>query len=146
MPKIQKKNKKIPEGFTEIEEKLKEFEMEIRDAEQQPHYGKRKIESVWKLLKLTHQRTRYIYDLYYKEKSISKNLMDFLIKNKYVDRFLIAKWKKNGYEKLCCVLCIQNSKSNFGNTCICRVPKSKLDDNKLVQCTNCGCRGCASCD
>ena len=146
MPRIRKKNKKVPEGFSKISEKLKELEQEIRDAEQQPHYGKRKIESTWKLLKLNHQRTKYIYNLFFKEKSIKKILYDYLIKNKFADRILIAKWKKNGYEKLCCLLCIQNSKHNFGNVCICRVPKNRLSDNKLVQCTNCGCRGCASCD
>lgn len=35
---------------------------------------------------------------------------------------------------------------NVGNVCICRVPKSKLEEGKLVQCKHCGCRGCCSGD
>ena len=146
MPRITKKTKKIPEGFSEISETLNALEQKIRDAEQQPHYGKKKIQSTWKLLKLNHQRSRYIYNRFYKEKKMTKKLYDFLIKKKFADRFLIAKWKKNGYEKLCCMLCVQNSKHNFGNVCVCRVPKEKLEEGRMVQCTDCGCRGCASSD
>ena len=83
--------------------------------------------------------------MFYVKKSIKRDLYEYLIREKYADAGLIAKWKKNGYEKLCCIMCASNS-SNFGNVCVCRVPKAKLDDNKLVQCNNCGCRGCASCD
>jgi hypothetical protein len=48
-----------------------------------------------------------------------------------------------GYERLCCLRCIQPKDHNFGTTCICRVPK-KSRDEKVVECTHCGCRGCAS--
>jgi hypothetical protein len=44
--------------------------------------------------------SRYIYDLYYEKEAISKELYDFLLKNKYADANLIAKWKKQGYEKV----------------------------------------------
>jgi hypothetical protein len=45
--------------------------------------------------------SRYIYDLYYEKEAISKQLYDWLLKNGYADANLIAKWKKNGYEKVC---------------------------------------------
>jgi hypothetical protein len=34
--------------------------------------------------------------LYYEKEAISKELYDFLLKNKYADANLIAKWKKQG--------------------------------------------------
>lgn len=45
--------------------------------------------------------SRYIYELYYEKEAISKQLYDWLLKNKYADANLIAKWKKQGYEKVC---------------------------------------------
>ena len=44
------------------------------------------------------------------------------------DKNLIAKWKKQGYENLCCLRCIQARDTNFGTNCICRVPKAKLEE------------------
>jgi hypothetical protein len=38
--------------------------------------------------------------LYYEKEAISKQLYDWLLKNKYADANLIAKWKKQGYEKV----------------------------------------------
>lgn len=46
--------------------------------------------------------SRYIYDLYYEKEAISKQLYDWLLKNNYADANLIAKWKKQGYEKVSC--------------------------------------------
>lgn len=60
----------------------------------------------------------------------------------YADANLIAKWKKPGYENLCCLQCIQTRDTNYGTTCICRVPKSGLDEGQVVECVNCGCHGC----
>jgi bud site selection protein 31 len=119
---------------------------QMRDAENEPHEGKRKIEGTWKIMRLHHQRSRYIYELYYKKKEISKDLYEYCLKEKWADAMLIAKWKKTGYEKLCCILCIQNQDMNFKSACICRVPKNQLEDGKLVQCVGCGCRGCGSGD
>ena len=47
--------------------------------------------------------SRYIYDLYYEKEAISKQLYDWLLKNNYADAMLIAKWKKQGYEKVSAV-------------------------------------------
>lgn len=83
--------------------------------------------------------------MYYKKKEISKALYDYCLKEKLADAALISKWKKNGYEKLCCLRCISSAEHNFEGNCICRVPKSERGD-KVIECTNCGCSGCASCD
>ena len=90
--------------------------------------------------------SRYIYDLYYDKEAISKQLYDWLLKNGYADGNLIAKWKKQGYEKLCCLRCIQTKETNFNATCICRVPQAQLKENQTIECVSCGCRGCASAD
>ena len=58
------------------------------------HDGKRKCEALWPIFKLSHQRSRYVYDLYYRRKEISKELYEFCLDQGYADRNLIAKWKK----------------------------------------------------
>lgn len=54
-------------------------------------------------------------------------LYEYCLKENIADKNLIAKWKKQGYENLCCLRCIQARDTNFGTNCICRVPKSKLE-------------------
>ncbi|GBC07584.1 hypothetical protein RclHR1_07550004 [Rhizophagus clarus] len=147
MPKIRhSRTKKPPEGFEDIEETLQEFARKMKDAENEPHEGKRRVESLWPIFRLHHQRSRYIYDLYYKREAISKDVYDYCLKHGYADGNLIAKWKKPGFERLCCLRCIQPKDTNFGTTCICRVPKSKLEEGRIVECVLCGCRGCSSTD
>ncbi|PWW80421.1 G10 protein [Tuber magnatum] len=148
MPPIRtnRNRKPPPEGFDDIEDTLLEFANKMKDAESAPHEGKRKNESTWAIFQIAHQRSRYIYDLYYDKEAISKDLYNWLLKNGYGDANLIAKWKKQGYEKLCCLRCIQAKENNFNATCICRVPKARLGKEQVVECVSCGCRGCASGD
>ena len=63
-------------------------------AENDPHDGKRKCEALWPIFRISHQRSRYIYDLHYRRKEISKELYEFCLNQGYADRNLIAKWKK----------------------------------------------------
>ena len=63
-------------------------------AEHDSHEGKRRVESQWPIFKLHHQRSRYVYDIYYKRHAISKELYEFLLEQGYADGQLIAKWKK----------------------------------------------------
>eukprot|EP01115_Flamella_aegyptia_P002270 TRINITY_DN136289_c0_g1_i1.p1 TRINITY_DN136289_c0_g1~~TRINITY_DN136289_c0_g1_i1.p1 ORF type:complete len:145 (-),score=23.18 TRINITY_DN136289_c0_g1_i1:11-445(-) len=137
------KKKKPPAGWEEIEEQLEEFDERMREAESEPHEGKRKVEASWPIFRIHHQKSRYVYDLYYRKKAISRELYDYCIKNKIVDKNLIAKWKKQGYERLCCLQCIQTNNTNFNTVCICRVPKEELDEDKIIECSMCGCRGCS---
>ncbi|CCF52234.1 hypothetical protein NDA11_007744 [Ustilago hordei] len=136
-----------PEGFDEIEPILEEYDRKMRDAETEDTDGKRKVETLWPIIQINHTRSRYIYDLYYKREAISRELYDWLLKYQYADANLIAKWKRTGYEKLCCVRCIQSRDMNYqGSTCICRVPKAQLRPGTVVECVHCGCRGCSSSD
>jgi len=123
MPKVRRGKQKPPEGWELIAPTIEELDRKMRDAENEPHEGKRKVESLWPILRLHHQKSRYIFDLYYKKKQISKELYQYCLQEKIADAALIAKWKKPGYEKLCCLRCIQTRDTNFGTTCICRVPK-----------------------
>mgnify|MGYP002776898163 CR=1 FL=1 len=52
---------------------------------------------------------------------------------------------QSGYERLCCLCCIQPRDHNYGTTCVCRVPKH-LREEKVIECVHCGCKGCASGD
>ncbi len=91
----------------------------------------------------------------------SPNSCTRLLKNNYADKNLIAKWKKQGYEKICRISqlfssaadwlssvgfrCIQTKETNFNSTCICRVPRRQLKED-CHSVVNCGCRGCGSSD
>ncbi len=130
-----------PEGWELIEPTLQELDNRMRNAEQEPHEGKRIAESTWPLFRLHHQRSRYIYEMYYKRQEISRELYEYCLDNRIADANLIAKWKKPGYENLCCLRCIQSRDTNFGTCCICRVPHKQLD--KPITCVHCGCRGCS---
>ncbi|TBU04217.1 G10 protein [Hamiltosporidium tvaerminnensis] len=124
-----------PEGFTAIEDMLNKLDYKMKEAINLP-IQKKYSHNFHQIFRLNHQRSRYIYNCYYKDKSISKELYLYLLDNLYADRYLISYWKKQGYENLCCVLCIDNS-------CICRVPLHKIPHTELVECDSCGCRGCS---
>ncbi len=89
-------------------------------AENEPHEGKRKAESLWpislmqcatelailltlpsyysldwfQIFRLHHQRSRYIYELFYRKKEISRELYEWCLSEGIADKNLIAKWKK----------------------------------------------------
>lgn len=140
---LRNKRKQPPDGWELIEPTLDELEQKMREAQTAPHEGKRKTETVWPIFKINHQKSRYIYDLYYKRKAISKELYEYCLGERIADANLIAKWKKPGYENLCCLRCIQTRDTNFGTNCVCRVPKTKLEEGKVVECIHCGCHGCS---
>jgi bud site selection protein 31 len=147
MPKIKTlKSKRAPKGWETIEPTLTELYQEMRDSENEPIEGKRKPETVWPIFRINHQMSKYVFDLFYKKKDISRELYEYCLREKWADQNLIAKWKKSGYERLCCLQCINKSDSQFGTGCICRVPKDQLDEDQAVECVKCGCRGCASGD
>ncbi|KAI9721453.1 MAG: hypothetical protein M1812_002215 [Candelaria pacifica] len=136
MPPVRssRNRKPPPDGFDDIEDTLLEFGNKMKDAENASHEGKKRHEVLWPIFQISHQRSRYVYDLYYEKEAISKALYDYLIKNSYADANLIAKWKKQGYEKLCCLRCIQTKETNFNATCICRVPKAQLKEDQTIEC------------
>ncbi|KAN0008564.1 hypothetical protein ACTFIU_009288 [Dictyostelium citrinum] len=140
MPKIKTSKKKYPKGWDIISSTLEEFDLKMREAEANPHEGKRKCEANWPIFRIHHQRSRYLYEKFYKNKEISRDLYEFCLREGYADKNLIAKWKKVGYERLCCLKCIQD----LSHVCICRVPLKELDKGIVLECVSCGCKGCAS--
>ncbi|KAL5245310.1 hypothetical protein ACI65C_012720 [Semiaphis heraclei] len=132
MPKVRRSRKPPPDGWELIEPTLEELEQKMREAETESHEGKRKVEALWPIFKIHNQKSRYIYDLFHRRKAISRELYDFCLQEKIADQNLIAKWKKQGYENLCCLRCIQTRDTNFGTSCICRVPKSKLEEDACL--------------
>jgi len=143
MPKVKRNRKPPPEGWELIEPTLDELDGKMKEAETDPHEGMRKAEALWPIFRIHRQKARYIYDLFYRRKAISRELYEYCLKEGIADKNLIAKWKKVGYENLCCLRCIQTHDTNYATNCICRVPKTKLEEGKIVECVNCGCRGCS---
>ena len=91
-----KKKHSKPAGYDYLEPTLNALDDELRQAINSTHQGKAKRESLWPIHQINYQRSRYIYDMYYKYKKISKELYDYLLKEKVADADLIAKWKKPG--------------------------------------------------
>jgi bud site selection protein 31 len=69
------KNKRVPEGFEMIEDVIDDFEQQMRDAVNESHEGKRKNETTWKIHRLHWEKNRFIYDLMYVRKVISRELV-----------------------------------------------------------------------
>lgn len=103
MPAIRhaSKRKPPPEGFSDIEDDLLIFSNQMKDAQNAPTDNIPKHQAQWPIFQISHKRSRYIYELYYEKEAISKQLYEWLLKNNYADAMLIAKWKKQGYEKVC---------------------------------------------
>lgn len=79
MPKIRRRKCKPPEGWDDIEPIMDQFEAKMREAELEPHEGKRQVEALWPIVRIHTQRTRYLFDLFHKRKAISKELLDYLL-------------------------------------------------------------------
>ncbi|KAI6766532.1 hypothetical protein HG531_011754 [Fusarium graminearum] len=136
MPAIRhsSKRKPPPDGFEDIENDLLIFANKMKDAQNKPPPSGPRHQAQWEIFQISHQRSRYVYELYYEKEAISKKLYDWLLKNGYADAMLIAKWKKQGYEKLCCLRCIQTKETNFNSTCICRVPRAEMKGDEDIEC------------
>jgi bud site selection protein 31 len=103
MPAIRhsSKRKAPPEGFSDIETDLLIFSNKMKDAENARSDNVPRHAVMWPIFQISHQRSRYVYELYYEKEGISKELYEWLLKNGYADAQLIAKWKREGYEKVC---------------------------------------------
>ncbi|CAH0481471.1 unnamed protein product [Peronospora belbahrii] len=143
MSKWSKKNR-APAGFEYIQPVMDALERELREKMNEPHEGKRQCEALWPVHQINWQRSRYVYDMFYKYHRISREVYDYCVRCKLVDANLIAKWKKPGYERLCSTFAINTKNYNYGTVSICRVPRQQLSEGQMVQEKHSGCRGCAS--
>lgn len=141
------KGKKPPEGWELIEEVIVDFETQMKEAVNEDHDGKRKAELSWKIHRLHWEKNRFIWDLMYQRKVMSRELFDYLVREKIADGALIAKWRKPGYEILCSMMAIQKGQHNFGTTSHCRVPmKQRSSQQRITPDVQIGCISCASGD
>ncbi|CAG9466840.1 unnamed protein product [Pedinophyceae sp. YPF-701] len=141
------KGKKAPKGWELIEDALYEFEAQLKEAVNEDHAGKRRAELSWKIHRIHWEKNRFIFDLMYRRKVMSKELYDWLARNKIIDAALIAKWRKPGYENLCSILAIQKSNHNFGGVALCRVPlRKRTGQQRISPNVNTGCISCVSGD
>lgn len=69
------KNKKLPEGWELIEEVIEDFEAQMKEAVNEEHEGRRKNELTWKIHRIHWEKNRFIYDLMYVRKVMSKELV-----------------------------------------------------------------------
>lgn len=141
------KGKRAPEGWELIEEVVEDFEQQMKEAVNEEHEGKRKTELTWKIHRLHWEKNRFIYDLMYQRKVMSKELFEWLVREKVADGALISKWRKPGYEILCSMLAIQKGNHNFGTTSHCRVPmRARASQQRITPDVQIGCISCASGD
>lgn len=130
-----------PDGYDKIQPVLKKFQDKLKSLEgRESNRTIPKNQSYWDIYRIDHQKSRYIYSLFYQRNLISEELYLWLVKYRFVNGSLIAKWRKKGYEKLCCLQCIGKT------VCVCRVPKSVRNTDPDFRCVACGCKGCASSD
>ena len=140
-----KKKKAPPAGFEIVQDTLEALEHELRDQIAKVDPKQRKQESTWVVHQINWQKSRYIYDLFFKYHRISKQVYQYCIHQKYVDAALMAKWKKPGYERLCSTYVINPTNYKFATTSLCRVPLwDRSAAQKDAQDPTTGCRGCAS--
>ena len=138
------RQKKKPKGYDYLKPVLDALDSEMREAVNAPHEGKTKSQALWPIHQINWQRSRYIYDMFYKYKKISRELYEWCLREKLCDKGLCAKWKKPGYERLCSVQAIKTNNTNYGSVSICRVPRQELEPGSQIQSQLTGCRGCAS--
>ena len=138
-----RKKLKPPKGWEEIKDKILELNQQMKVAESTQQYNVNTQEKIWKVMQCNWKRSRPVYEMRYKHKTMSQALYDWIISQGYADNELIQAWRKPGYDRLCCVACISKN-SDHGGTCICRVPRNKRDPN--IKCFHCGCPGCCSGD
>ena len=144
MSKFGRSQKKPPAGFDYIEPTLKALEDELRDRVGESHKLYTKNEAQWPIHQINWQKSRYVYDMYYKYQRIDRRVYEYCINNKLIDAALISKWKKQGYERLCSTYVINPNNYKFGTVSLCRVPKQFLDEGTIVEDPTTGCNGCAS--
>lgn len=69
------KGKKPPEGWELIEDVIEDFELQMKEAVNEEHEGKRRAELTYKIHRIHWEKNRFIYDLMYQRKVMSRELV-----------------------------------------------------------------------
>ena len=77
MAKVQRSQKAPPIGWELSEQTWDELDQKMKEAKAEPHDGKRKVESLWPIFRTHHLKACYIFDLFYKQKAISRELYKY---------------------------------------------------------------------
>ncbi len=79
------KGKKPPEGWEMIEEVVEDFEQQMKEAVNEEQGGKRKAELTWKIHRIHWEKNRFIFDLMYKRKVMSRELVRVRMRALFVE-------------------------------------------------------------
>ncbi|KAI4291949.1 bud site selection protein 31 [Pancytospora philotis] len=133
--------KSPPEEFSKVRDFLATIKQKMTRVEENARDGELKA-SVHEIYRLYRLRTWHLHQEYLGG-NFSARLYRFLVGQKYIDTNLVRHWKKNGYENLCCLRCIQ-PRGGGEKVCLCRTPqKYRSTDDADLSCNCCGCNGCA---
>jgi len=69
------KGRAPPDGWELLESTIEDYERQMRDAVAEDHEGKRKNETSWRIHRVHFEKNRFIYDLMYKRKALSRELV-----------------------------------------------------------------------
>jgi len=61
----------------------------MREAETAPHEGKRRCETTWPIARLNHERSRYVFDMFYRKHAINREVYDYCIAVGHADLALM---------------------------------------------------------
>ncbi|OHT02488.1 G10 protein [Tritrichomonas foetus] len=133
-----------PPGWDDVKDLILSLNEDMRIAEATNNDANSSQEQLWTVLRCNWKRSRPVFEMYWRQKSMSKDLYEWILKNNYADRDLINAWRRPGYDRLCCVACISKN-TDHGGVCLCRIPKAQRKQ-KEFKCIHCGCPGCFSGD
>lgn len=67
--------------------------------------GTQTLPPLWQVARINRDRTRYVYNAYYVDKTISKEVWEYCVEQGLIDGGLARRWRLSGYERLCCATC-----------------------------------------
>lgn len=145
MSRIRRKSDlRPPPGWEKVKNLILSLNEEMKVAEATNVDANSSQEQLWAVMRCNWQRSRPVFEMRWKEKTMDNTLYEWILNQGYADRELINAWRRPGYDRLCCVSCISR-KTDHGGVCMCRVPKAERAVKDL-KCFNCGCQGCCSGD
>ena len=94
MPKV-KKSRMPPQGYELVKRLILELENKVGEAVTDSKKGKANMESLWPIFNdyINYQRTRLIFDMYFRQRTISEEVYNYCIEKNLVDEKLLDTFK-----------------------------------------------------